>query len=77
MLHDCAVDCFLHPSSPSTLGLERRFRFHEILAFNVPFTPKVDLTGRVDMTRGPDGLISSSREFWDQSVLGVLKTVFF
>ena len=53
------------------------FRFSEILAFNIPFNPRVSLTGRVKLSRGPDGLITSSREFWDQSVPAVLSTVKF
>jgi hypothetical protein len=53
------------------------FRFSEVLAFNIPFNPSVSLTGRVKLLRGPDGLIVSSREFWDQSVPTVLSTVKF
>lgn len=53
------------------------FRFSEVLAFNVPFNPRVSLTGKVKLTRGSDGLIVSSREFWDQSVPAVLATVKF
>jgi hypothetical protein len=53
------------------------FRFSEVLAFNIPFNPSVSLTGRVKLSRGPDGLIVSSREFWDQSVPAVLSTVKF
>jgi hypothetical protein len=53
------------------------FRFSEVLAFNIPFNPSVSLTGRVKLSRGPDGLIVSSREFWDQSVPTVLSTVKF
>lgn len=53
------------------------FRFSEILAFNIPFNPRVSLTGRVKLSRGADGLITSSREFWDQSVPAVLSTVKF
>ena len=53
------------------------FRFSEILAFNIPFNPRVSLTGRVKLSRGSDGLITSSREFWDQSVPAVLSTVKF
>ena len=53
------------------------FRFSEVLAFNVPFNPRVSLTGRVKLTRGEDGLITTSREFWDQSVGAVLGTVKF
>ena len=53
------------------------FKFSEILAFNIPFNPSVFLTGRVKLSRGEDGLITSSREFWDQSVPVVLSTVKF
>lgn len=53
------------------------FRFSEVLAFNIPFNPRVSLTGKVKLSRGPDGLIVSSREFWDQSVPAVLSTVKF
>ena len=53
------------------------FRFSEVLAFNIPFNPRVTLTGKVKLSRGPDGLITSSREFWDQSVPAVLSTVKF
>lgn len=51
------------------------FRFDEVLAFNVPLHPKVTLTGRVDLARDPTtGLITSYREFWDQSVNEVLRS---
>ena len=53
------------------------FKFSEILAFNIPFNPSVFLTGRVKLSRGEDGLVTSSREFWDQSVPAVLSTVKF
>jgi len=57
------------------------FRFSETLAFNVPFTPKVTLSGRVELTRDNSdeggGLIIQSREFWDDTPLNVLKTVKF
>lgn len=53
------------------------FKFSEILAFNIPFNPSVSLTGRVKLSRGEDGLVTSSREFWDQSVPAVLSTVKF
>ena len=54
------------------------FRFQETLAFNIPFTPKVTLSGRVELTRDPvDGLIIKSREYWDQSPRDVLKTIKF
>ena len=53
------------------------FRFSEVLAFNIPFNPRVTLTGKVKLSRGPDGLITASREYWDQSVPAVLSTVKF
>ena len=53
------------------------FKFSEVLAFNIPFNPSVFLTGRVKLSRGDDGLVTSSREFWDQSVPAVLSTVKF
>ena len=57
---------------------EVNFRFKETLAFNVPFNPKVSLSGRVVLTRDEsDGLVTASREYWDQSVTDVLKTVTF
>jgi hypothetical protein len=57
-----------------------KFRFKETLAFNIPFNPKVDLTGRVEIKRGPQeagGLIVSSREFWDKSVADVVRGLYF
>ena len=57
---------------------EVTFKFKEILAFNVPFNPKVSLSGRVVLSRDEnDGLVIASREYWDQSVTDVLKTVTF
>ena len=56
---------------------EVTFKFSEYLTFNIPFNPRVDLTGRVVFTRADDGLISYSREFWDQPVSEVLKTIKF
>ena len=54
------------------------FRFNEKLTFNIPFKPYVMLTGRVDLKRNPeDGLIYSSREFWDETPSNVLKTIRF
>lgn len=53
---------------------EVSLRFSEVLAFNMPFQPKVDLTGKLVLKRGPDGLITSYREFWDKSVGDVLKS---
>ena len=56
---------------------EISFRFQETLVFNVPFQPKVQLSGKVKLTRGKDGLIEYSREFWDNTPGDVLKTVTF
>jgi len=56
---------------------EVNFKFQETLAFNIPFNPKVTLSGKVTLTRGDGGLVEYSREFWDQSVPDVLKTVTF
>ena len=54
------------------------FRFDEDLCFNIPFKPVCSLTGKVVLTRDQDtGLITSYREFWDQSVNDVLKTAKF
>eukprot|EP00242_Pyramimonas_sp_CCMP2087_P000013 CAMPEP_0198197568 /NCGR_PEP_ID=MMETSP1445-20131203/1140_1 /TAXON_ID=36898 /ORGANISM="Pyramimonas sp., Strain CCMP2087" /LENGTH=162 /DNA_ID=CAMNT_0043866881 /DNA_START=248 /DNA_END=736 /DNA_ORIENTATION=+ len=53
------------------------FRFDEELAFNVPFKPKTYLTGKLVLTRNADGLISSYKETWDQSVGKVLSTIHF
>lgn len=58
-------------------GKNIQFRFAETLAFNVPFNPKVFLTGRVNLQLSDDRLVQYSREFWDQSVVDVLKTVKF
>ena len=51
--------------------------FEETLAFNLPFYPKMDVSGRVVLTRGADGLIKSSREFWDKSVPTVVLSTHF
>jgi len=53
------------------------YRFKETLAFKVPLNPKVDLTGKVRLVRDPEGLVISSREFWDASVAEVLQRVYF
>lgn len=53
------------------------FKFSEILTFNIIFQPRVTLSGRVELTQGDDGLIINSREYWDQSVVDVLKTAKF
>lgn len=55
-----------------------KFAFSEVLTFNIPFSPAVTLTGKVKLTRSPDnGIITYSREYWDQSVSKVLSTVKF
>ena len=53
---------------------EVSFRFDEDLMFNIPFKPVCSLTGKVVLTRDEKtGLITSYREYWDQSVNEVLK----
>lgn len=44
------------------------YRFDEILSFKIPLQPRSRVSGRVELTRGADGLIEKYREFWDQSV---------
>lgn len=57
---------------------EVSFRFDEDLMFNIPFKPVCALTGKVVLTRdAKTGLITSYREYWDQSVNEVLKTAKF
>lgn len=52
-----------------------QFRFDEDLQFRIPFRPTVFLSGRVELKRDPTtGLITSYREFWDQSISTVLKS---
>lgn len=53
------------------------FPFKETLSFNIPFHPYVYLTGRVELSRGANGLIVYSREFWDDSVPNVLSHIKF
>jgi hypothetical protein len=53
------------------------FNFNEKLTFNLPLNPYVLLTGRVELRRGPDGLVETSREFWDEKPLAVISTVKF
>lgn len=60
--------------SPSEVS----FRFDEDLMFNIPFKPVCSLTGKVVLSRDEKtGLITSYREYWDQSVNDVLKTAKF
>jgi hypothetical protein len=60
--------------SPSEVS----FRFDEDLMFNIPFKPVCALTGKVVLTRDEKtGLITSYREYWDQSVNEVLKSAKF
>mmetsp|Transcript_7084 Transcript_7084/g.12698 ORF Transcript_7084/g.12698 Transcript_7084/m.12698 type:complete len:254 (-) Transcript_7084:119-880(-) len=57
---------------------EVSFRFDEDLMFNIPFKPVCSLTGKMVLTRDENtGLITSYREYWDQSVNDVLKTAKF
>jgi hypothetical protein len=57
---------------------EVTFRFDEDLMFNIPFKPVCSLSGKVVLTRDEkSGLITSYREYWDQSVNDVLKTAKF
>eukprot|EP00571_Detonula_confervacea_P010771 CAMPEP_0172297268 /NCGR_PEP_ID=MMETSP1058-20130122/356_1 /TAXON_ID=83371 /ORGANISM="Detonula confervacea, Strain CCMP 353" /LENGTH=252 /DNA_ID=CAMNT_0013006397 /DNA_START=1 /DNA_END=759 /DNA_ORIENTATION=- len=57
---------------------EVSFRFDEDLMFNIPFKPVCSLTGKMVLTRDQNtGLITSYREYWDQSVNDVLKTAKF
>lgn len=54
------------------------FRFDESLMFNIPFKPVCSLSGKVVLERDENtGLITSYREYWDQSVNEVLKTAKF
>ena len=54
------------------------FRFDEDLMFNIPFKPVCSLSGKVVLERDENtGLITSYREYWDQSVNEVLKTAKF
>lgn len=54
------------------------FKFKETLVFNIPFNPTVDISGHVELRRGEaGGLITYSREFWDQPVSEVLTHVRF
>ena len=52
---------------------EVRFRFSEVLAFNIPLTPKVPLTGTLVLTRGDDGLFTAYNEIWDTNVADTLR----
>mmetsp|Transcript_21079 Transcript_21079/g.50868 ORF Transcript_21079/g.50868 Transcript_21079/m.50868 type:complete len:250 (+) Transcript_21079:164-913(+) len=57
---------------------EVSFRFDEDLQFNIPFRPVCSLTGKVVLKRDEStGLITSYREYWDQSVNEVLKSAKF
>ena len=56
---------------------EVAFGFSEVLAFNIPFKPRVNLTGRVVLSRGDNGLITHYQEYWDQSVKEVLLSAKF
>jgi hypothetical protein len=54
-----------------------QFQFKEYLSFNLPFNPVLSLSGRVELTRGTDGKIVYSREFWDQPIAQILSSVKF
>jgi hypothetical protein len=56
---------------------EVTFDFDETLTFNIPFKPRVTLSGKVKLDRGDDGLIVYSREYWDQSIAQVISTAKF
>jgi len=56
---------------------EVRFRFNEVLCFNVPFNPKIPLTGEVILTLGGDGLITKYLEVWDTNLADTLKKTYF
>ena len=53
------------------------FKFKELLTFNIPFNPYVYLTGKVELKRSPDGLIETSREYWDEKPITVISKVKF
>jgi len=54
------------------------FRFSEDLMFNKAVKPVCSLSGKVVLERDENtGLITSYREYWDQSVNEVLKTAKF
>ncbi len=57
---------------------EVRFRFDEILCFNLPLIkPKVPLTGTLILTRSPeDGLIERYQEIWDTGVVETLSKAY-
>ena len=56
---------------------EVKFRFDEVLAFNLPFVkPKVPLTGTLILKRGKDGLITDYKEIWDTDVGATLKRAY-
>jgi len=55
---------------------EVRFRFDEVLCFNIPLQPKVPLKGTLVLRRGNDGLINSYQEIWDTSVLATISKAY-
>ena len=61
----------------SVSPLQIEFKFSEDLTFNLPFNPKVHVSGHVQLNRDASGRIVYSREYWDESVQNVLKTVTF
>jgi len=64
----------LELDGPITISkTQATFHFKEQLMFNIPvLKPKVPLTGKLVLTRGEDGLFTSYKESWDQSVASVL-----
>lgn len=75
--HKSHVELASPPTFVDPAHRQVEYRFRETLVFNVPFNPRVDLTGKVLLTRGDDGLVVSSREFWDDKVTDVLKKIYF
>lgn len=61
----------------SASDAEVRFRFNEVLCFNVPLNPKIPLTGEVILTRGDNGLITKYLEVWDTNLFDTLKKTYF
>jgi hypothetical protein len=54
------------------------FCFDEDLMFNIPFRPVVFLSGKVVLTRDESsGFVTAYREYWDQDIATVLKSVKF
>lgn len=68
-------------SSPVFIDPEHNkveYKFRETLVFNIPFRPRVDLSGKVQLTRDETtGLVKASREIWDNDVPSVLSHIYF